>query len=184
MLERLTPDQKHVIVSLPYRVGLLVSHSDKSGGQGAQAQELETLANILDGFTQQVFGSELLQHVMAGTMNGRAHWSEWGADLDSVYVDCRKAVDILYALSDEKDVATYRARLLEIAEAVAVAFREAEHLSFSDKAKAYLSYMLAKRKAKSLKQSSYKSFDEFLNISMAERRVLEKVAAALGTYYI
>lgn len=184
MLESLTPQQREIIVSLPYRVGLLVSHSDQSGGQAAQQQELDTLANMMEGFTQQVFGSELLQHVMAGTMDGRTEWTRWGEAFDSVYDDCATAVEILYGLTDDKEVGAYRTRLLEIGESVAMAFREFEEMSFMEKVSAYLSYQRAKGKARKIQQSSYKSFDEFLNISMAERHVLENLAKALGTIYI
>ena len=184
MLESLTPEQREIIVSLPYRVGLLVSFSDQSGGHAAQQQELDTLANIMEGFTQQVFGSELLQHVMAGTMDRRAEWTRWGETLDSVYEDCRKAVDILHGLTDDKEVGAYRTRLMEIGESVAIAFREFEDMSFMNNVSAYVNYRLVKWKAKKLQQSSYKSFDEFLNISMSERHVLQKLARALGTIYI
>lgn len=183
MLEQLSPDQKLVIVSLPYRVGVLVSKCDQSGGRAANVQELEALANILEGFTQQVFGSELLQYVMAGTMENKERWGEWAADLGAIYTDCEKAVDILHGLSDAKDVGAYRTRLMEIGETVAVAFREFEVMGFGEKLKAYLSYMSARGKARKLKQP-YKSFDDFLNISMKERAVLQKIAKALGTYYI
>lgn len=184
MLDKLSIDHRETIISLPYRVGFLVSQSDQTGGQAAHEQELETLANILDGFTQQVFGSELLQHVMAGTMDGRDQWTTWGGQLDSVYADCRKAVENLYSVADEKEVSAYKARLLEIAEAVAVAFREFEEMNFVEKISAYMAFMSAKSKSRKLGYSSYKTFDEFLNISMAERQVLEKLAAALGTHYI
>ncbi len=183
MLERLTSEQRFIIISLPYRVGVLVSKSDKGGGKAADAQELEALANILDGFTQQVFGSELLQYVMGGTMEAKESWAEWVVDLEGVYKDCAKAVDILHGLTDRKEVGAYCVRLMEIGEAVAVAFREFEPMGFGAKVRAYLSYMGARSKARKLKQP-YKSFNDFLNISMKERRVLQKIAAALGTYYI
>jgi len=183
MLEQLTIEERLLIVSLPYRVGVLVSRSDLTGGEDAHLQELETLSNILEGFTQQVFGSELLQHVMTGTMEGRSQWSSWGAQTESVYQDCKEAIEILQRFADEKEIASYRIRLIEIGEAIAMAFRESETMNVNEKLSAYLSYLNARLKAQKLKQT-YKSFNEFLNISMQEREVLQKIAKALGTYYI
>jgi len=183
MLEQLSQDQKETVISLPYRVGVLVSKSDSGGGKKAEKRELRTLSNLLEGFTQQVFGSELLQHVMAGTMDNYERWDEWGGQMRTVYRDSAAAVEILRSVADPKEVNAYKARLLEIGEAVAMAFREEESMGFGAKVKAYWLYWRCSAKAKKLGQS-YKSFDEFLNISMAEREVLQKLARALGTYYI
>ncbi|MCB1563205.1 MAG: hypothetical protein KDJ75_06485 [Alphaproteobacteria bacterium] len=181
---QLSESDKANIISLPYRVGLWVSRSDSAGGADADAQELSTLANIIDGFAGEVFGSELVQHIMSATLARRGEWADWAEDPGDIPKDCRAAAEALAAHVEPREVAAYVARLMEIGEAVALAFREREEPdSLPQKITAYSAYGLLKLKAR-LKKRSCKSFDQFLNISTAERKALEKLAAAMGTAYI
>src|SRR5688572_231681 len=94
-LDSLTPDQRKIIVSLPYRVGLWVSDSDNSGGEEANANEVQALSNILHGFAEEMFGSETMQYIMSETLAKRDQWQEWSKDVAAVPSDCRLAIDVL-----------------------------------------------------------------------------------------
>jgi hypothetical protein len=182
--EQLSESEKANIISLPYRVGLWVSRSDAAGGSEADEQELTALANIIDGFAGEVFGSELVQHIMSATLARRGEWASWADNIGDIPKDCRTAAEALAAHVELREVAAYTARLMEIGEAVALAFREQEEPdTLPRKISAYSTYGLLKLKAR-LKKRSCKSFEEFLNISTAERKALEKLAAAMGTAYI
>lgn len=182
VLESLTPDQRTLIVSLPYRAGLWVSQSDDSGGDEADQKELTALDNILHGFSEQVFGSELLQYVMSETVSRKAEWDGWGENLERLPMECEQALDILRAYVDEKEVSAYSTRLMEIAEAVALAFREYEEGSAVGRVVVYCSYAVMRLKSILRKQPS-KSFDQFLSISASERKALGALASALGSHY-
>ena len=81
---------------------------------------------------------------------------------------------------DQKEIKAYAARLMEIAEAVALAFREYENMEkFSDKLEVYIAYWRAKLKSK-IKKRPLKSFDQFLSVSAMERRALMRIAGALN----
>lgn len=182
--EQITESQKANIVSLPYRVGLWVSLSDQTGGIQADDKELVALSNIIDGFAGDVFGSELVQYIMRETLSRRQSWENWAANIGDVPGDCRKAVDVLAEHVEPKEVAAYAARLIEIGEAVALAFREREELdSVVQKSAAYMAYGCLRLRAK-VKKRRCPSFGEFLNISADERKALEKLALTLGTVYI
>lgn len=181
-LERFTNEQKQLIISLPYRTGLWISRSDDSGGDEAGQKELTALENILHGFSEQVFGSELLQNIMAETVNRKAEWQDWGENLDHFPAQCEQALDILRSYVNEKDVNAYAMRLIEIGEAVALAFREYEESSKLDHAMMFLSYIIMKMKA-SLHKTPSKSFDQYLSISSSERKALAHLASALGSNY-
>lgn len=182
VLDKLSPDQRTLIISLPYRVGLWVSHSDDTGGDEAQDKELTALSNILQGFSAQVFGSELIQYVMDETTKRKDSWPEWNNNVENVPEDCKRALEALRQYTEEKEVKAYAQRLIEIGEAVALAFREYEDQSFSDQLKVYASYIMTKIRSKLTKQP-VKSFEQFLNISMNERRALATLASALETQY-
>ncbi len=179
LLDDLTKDNRETIIRLPYRVGLWVSQADTTGGQEAADQEVQALSNIIEGFAHEVFGSELVQYIMAETVAKKDEWPDWSAGRDSVLADCGLAVDILRDHTDEKDVSAFKARLMEIAEAIALAFSEYEEASAADKIFSYMSYFLEKIRTYT-KKTSQKSLDEYLSISRQERGALGDLARALG----
>ena len=177
LLEQLTPDQKVFIASMPYRVGLWMSYSDQTGGMEADVKEKIALENILHGFAGQVFGSELLQYVMQATIDHQEKWNEWGDNLEEFPDQAKRSCEILSEYFDKKEVTAYAIRLMEIAEAVALAFREQKDLSAIDMLKLRIEYFLSGLKTRGLPQ---KSFEQFLNISKDERTALGRLADALG----
>lgn len=179
VLEQLSDAQRTLIVSLPYRVGLWVSHSDVSGGETAEGEELQTLSNLIEGFSQQVFGSELLQYIMHETLTRRDEWSEWSAHLNRIPQQCVEAVRILQTCADEKDIKVYARRLMELAEAVAGAFREYEPPSGLQKCVVWCGYYVRTLRARRY-NIPVPSFEQFLNISPKERLALEQLSDALG----
>ena len=183
VLDKLTAEQRTLVVSLPYRAGLWVSESDDLGGDEAHEKELTALSNIVQGFSEQVFGSELLQYIMDETVKRKDHWHRsWANDIEKVPEQCEQALNVLRDHVDDKEVNAYSVRLMEIAEAVALAFREYEQQSTGDKLRVYFSYIVAKIKSRFSKIPA-KTFDQFLNISLSERRALSTMARALGTHY-
>ena len=165
VLEKMTADERSLITSLPYRAGLWVSMSDETGG-----------------FSEMVFGSELLQYIMDETVKRKDEWHEWQNGVDQVPKECADALNILRDHVDDKEVNAYAQRLIEIGEAVALAFREYEDQDFNAKLRVYCSYIWNKFRANLKKQPS-KSFEQFLNISLNERRALNALATALDTRY-
>ena len=84
---------------------------------------------------------------------------------------------------DEKELNAFKHHLLEIGEAVALAFRERQDLDdFKTKLMVYGEYYLYKFQGL-IKKKPVRSFDEFLNISESERHALSRLAQALGSEY-
>ncbi len=183
-LETLNRDDRDLIISLPYRVGLWISHADDAGGDSADDEEAKALENILDGFTREVFGSELVQIVMTETVTHKECWEgPWSKDLQKVPEECQRALDILHdAEIEEKEISAYKQRLIEIGEAVALAFREYDELGFLTKLRVYTLYYKERYKA-SKRNMSYKSLDQFLNISLKERKALYNLSSVLDVPY-
>lgn len=181
-LDELTDHQKEKIISLPYRVGLWISQSDDTGGDDASAREQQTLANIVDGFARDMFGSETMQLIMTQTVVQKEHWSRWAQAVADVPEDCAMAIDLLRASGDPKDVHAFQNHLMEIGEAVAMAFSEYQDQGGVSHMLVQLSYHIENFKA-ALAKKKRKSLREFLSISAKERKALEVLAASLGTAY-
>ena len=183
-LDNLTADQKDLLISLPYRVGLYVSQSDTSGGDSSDEEEAQALSALLNGYAQEIFGAETVQYIISETVRREDLWPEWGGKLDTIEEDCRDAIDILHDHVDEKEVSAFKNHLMEIGESVALAFREyGEDTPLLDRIKIFLIYFSGKMQAMR-SNLPYKSYNEFLNISLDERSALLKLAGALNVRYL
>ena len=181
-LDNLDYDQRQLLVSLPYRVGQWVSQSDTSGGDVSDEEELRVLKNLLIGFSGETFGCETVQYIISETVKQQREWPVWDKEIANVPKDCKAAVSLLKLHVDDKEVSGFKRHLMEVGEAVALAFREVENLGFLSEIRLKLLYM--KQKYKAQKDGHvYKTYDEFLNISARERVALELVASSLNIDY-
>ncbi|MFN3701122.1 MAG: hypothetical protein ACK4VI_06335 [Alphaproteobacteria bacterium] len=182
-LDELQPQDRALVISLPYRVGIWISHADDTGGEEASLEEKAALANIIDGFTREVFGSEAVQHIMMETLQAKNEWEGWAHNYKTILEDAQKAVDILNEVIDPKEVSAYRQRLFEIAEAVALAFREYDALNLQEKLRIYMTYHVKKITASKKKAQTLRPINEYLNVSVKERMHLRKLADVLTLDY-
>lgn len=181
VLDGFTPDQKDLLVALPYRVGLWLSQSDHAGGEQAADAELRALSAIIHGFAEDVFGSEFLQYVMRETIARKAEWPAWGERLERVPDECAQAPEILGMYLADKEIKVYAARLMEIAEAVALAFREHEGKPpVRERLSVFWAYWRARLRRGRGAGRTLRSMDYFLSISRKERAALRDLSRILG----
>lgn len=182
-LDQLTENDRTLLVSLPYRVGLYISQSDETGGDNSDEVEQLALSSIITAYSQEVFGAETVQYVINETVRRKTEWVGWSSNLDAVEGECHRAVDILTGIVDEKEVSAFRRHLVEIGESVALAFREyGDSTPFMDKLKVMLFYMIGKYKA-TKQGESFMQWEQFINISLDERKALHVIAGALNVKY-
>ena len=178
-LEDFTKDQRDLLVALPYRVGCWLSASDDTGGGDADEAEREALNVIVTGFAEDFCKSEFVQAMMEETVSRRAEWPEWIGDLDDVPGECIRAADLLAERLERKELTSFKLTLMEIATAVAMAYREVGHGDdISRKIRVYGRVMVEHLRAIFTGQRA-RGMDEFLNISESEQRALDTLAAAL-----
>ncbi len=178
-LEKFTEEQRDLIVSLPYRTGLWVSESDDGGDDDADAAEMQALENIIMGYTEDFLKSELVEEIMKSTLERKAKWAEWSEGLDTVPRQCQQAIDAMNAHMESKEVLSFKQSLMEIATAVAMAYRELDDEQNSvEKMKAYARYYWETLMAR-IKKEQQPTLDSMLNISKSERAVLVKLSGAL-----
>lgn len=123
-LAALSPADRRLLMSLPYRVGLYVSFSDTSGGWEAQEAEIQSLTNILREYSEDYCHSELAQGVLMETLRDRAQWPSWSQGIETVPREAQEAVRLLERNFSDKEVHDFKEILIDIALSVAMAFRE------------------------------------------------------------
>lgn len=123
-LASLTPGDRRLLVSLPYRAGLYVSFSDISGGWEAQEAEVQSLTNILREYSEDYCQNELAQIVLMETLHERARWPAWSNKIETVPRQAQQVIRFLEPLFTEKQLNGFKEILVEIAVSVAMAFRE------------------------------------------------------------
>ena len=140
MFDSLHIDEKRLLVQLPYRIGLYISESDQTGGNASDAQEKQTLSNIIHGFAQDVMGAESIQHIISTTIFLKDQWHEWGEQLDQVPAECEEAAILMRDHVSEKDARAFSTQMYEIGEAVALAFKEYEEGNWLAELKMFIAY--------------------------------------------
>lgn len=179
LLNELSEEDRALLISLPYRVGLFISASDKSGGIDADQKELAAISTIVTSYVEDTCKSEFAQSVMESTLAQSNQWNEWRANIQQVPNECEQVVDMLLSRVDRKDLESFKLNLVEIGTTVAMAYREFdENQSASNKIIGTIVVGLEKVKAL-LGGRSEQSNDELFNISRAEKEALNILSAKL-----
>ncbi len=167
---------REALISLPYRIGLYISRSDLSGGAVAEDAELKVLRAILMEVSEDFCKSEFTQKIILETSANKDKWKEWSGNAgQSVLTDCRHLVDSLTFLIDKYDLNSLKEILVDIAVAVAMAFHEGgavpKQTSGLDR---FLGMFTGKKRSAHFAN---------INISVAERKALQQLCAALNWTY-
>lgn len=182
-LNDLPDDIRLLVVRLPYRVGFYVSASDKTGGDESDAAEMAALEGIVTFYVEDFCKSEFAQAVMLETIQRKAEWAGWQEKIEIVPEEIRKVLDFLVDKLDGKELTAFKNNLLEIAIAVAQAYREFDvSQPLTERVQVYLSILIARIKAL-VKGQEIQSHDALLNISRDEKMAINLLADALGIEY-
>lgn len=123
-LKEFSKDERVMLASLPYRVGLWVSSSDATGGSDSDKEEEAALERAITGIAQGMFESAFVHEVIAETFLSRQDWSGWAANVQSVPADCVAAIKFMQGRLSQRDIDAYRRILMQIGLEVARAFSE------------------------------------------------------------
>ncbi len=177
-LKDFSRDERDMLVSLPYRVGLWVSSSDSTGGTDSNLQEEVALEKAITGIAQGMFESAFVHEIMAETFLQRQEWRRWSANVQSVPEDCRESIKLLKTRILQRDIDAYRHILMQVGLEVARAFREYDHNApLLDRVFRWISIGVD-RIFGIMHGEKYVS-DDLLNISYEEDLALNKLAKAL-----
>ncbi len=177
-LESFSAEEKTLLVSLPYRVGIWVSNADKTGNALSSIHERDELHKIIAKKAAGLFESAFVHEIMSELKLREADWPKWQGQIGDIEADCRTAVTVVSAKLIEHDAKGYKENIMQIATTVALSFREFDvQTSFCKKITTHLGIAFDKFMG-GFKGESYVS-SSLLNISVAEDMALSKLAKAL-----
>jgi hypothetical protein len=182
ILNTLSDQDKKVLIALPYRVGLFVSHSDSDGGEEAEDREIQTLNNILIEIQQDFCKSEIMQKILIETVAHKDQWASWNKNIEDVPDECTHAADLLVGLVEQQgDLMSVKETLVDIGVAVAMAFRESGNSGYPGESPV-ADAVKSMRNVLARFIPSLRVDDRFthLNISRTERGALIKLHNALS----
>lgn len=123
-LNDFSDEERTLLISLPYKVGVWVSHSDDAEGEQDDELEMESLEKIIAEVSKHHEDMPFVHQIARGTLSAREHWPIWANNSFHVLDECAKAIALLNARVEERAVNNYRKTLLEIAHTVAEAWGE------------------------------------------------------------
>jgi hypothetical protein len=181
-LAKLPDDLKELVVKLPFRVGVFISDSDKTGGDDSADAERKALENIVTFYVEDTVKGEFAHSVMLETLNQKSNWQNWIHDTSKVPEECALVAYKLKDFIEAKEVLAYKQNLVEVAIAVAQAYCE-----FDDKAglvgkiETYSSILMRRLQLmfSGGTDSDMSSNDYLLNISKVERSAIKLLADTL-----
>jgi hypothetical protein len=175
-LSEMQPEESLLIIALPYKVGVWMSHTDDVEGELDDEREMKALEHILKSIAQVHESSNFVQEVARNTLKSREHWDIWANQSFDILGDCEKAVGLLKSHVNDNDLKDYKSTLMEIATIVAQA--HGEFGEFEDDEDEGLGALIGKLVTK-VSGASKNDADHPMNVSPAEDSALSRLAMAL-----
>lgn len=169
-IQQFPPDIVSTLVALPYRVGLYVSKSDKTGGQESENEELKALENMVTFYVEDTLKSEFAQSVMLMTLQQKYKWPSWQDNIDMIPQECQDMTSYLEDHLDTRNLAAFKNNLLEIGITVAMAYQE----NSDSNTMGFIRRLFSKKKKSNVDDTGME------NISGAEKIALDKLASVMG----
>lgn len=170
---------KKKLIRLPYRIGFWLSQSDQTGGEESDELEQQALESVILSYGEDVCKSEFTQSVMEHTVALYEEWDKWDENIEDVPKECES---IMYLLSTEvspKSLNDFKSSLFEVAETVALAYRELEEKETNFLDNLYMQIRIIQKKWDALVKRYEFSLDHVLNISPSEEEALRTLKGAL-----
>lgn len=175
-LSEMQPEESQLIIALPYKVGVWMSHTDDVEGELDDQREMKALEHILKSIAQVHEGSQFVKEVAQHTLRSREQWEIWANQSFDILGDCEKAVGLLKANVNDNDLKDYKSTLMEIATIVAQA--HGEFGDVDDDGDEGLGALIGKLVTK-VSGTSKNDADHPMNVSPAEDSALSRLALAL-----
>ena len=172
-------NDKDILVALPVKVGVWISHYDDQGDVNANDNETSALKEIIsylaDDKTSTLFVTDLFKE----TLHAQESWTSWPCDHNCVIQDAKKAISIIKSNVSKQDVDAFREALLTVCEVVAQAYGEFGSYDETQDGVSWLDHI--KTTLQKLKGQSYVSMDRPFNVSPAEQEAIYELRAALSS---
>ena len=169
------------LLSLPYIVGIMVSHADDEEGEYDDELEMRALERILIAYAHEKQLSPFVNDVVLRTISSKDQWQGWVDRALSALPQCKHAINVITQEFGKEEARNYARMLLDVGEAVAMAYGEFGMGDFDDDNEGVLSRFIGKFSAKIKGEKPNNDEDSGLaNISAAEQAALDRLAEALS----
>lgn len=177
-LAHFSASEAELLISLPYRAGLLVSHADDEDGEIDDRREMAALAACLKAAADLRKDSPFTAEVMKETLRLRFEWPRWAEKALNVYDDSALAVSLLKSKAGESTARAYGAGVMEVATAVARAYGEFSTFGEEEEENGVLGALFSKI-LEGFASLSPDDEGHPMNVSASEGGVLSRLSAAL-----
>jgi len=123
-LSDFTDDARTLLVSLPYIVGVYVSHADDVDGEDDDEREIAALEGCIKGIASMHADQPLVREIFEQTLSHKDMWAQWEEQSFHAPILAERALGFVVSVGSEGNAKNYRAALMEVASAVAQAFGE------------------------------------------------------------
>ena len=171
ILAGLSDEQMTLVVSMPYRTGMWMSHADDEDGGVDDAREMKALEASLRKVSTSKTIPVFVVEVVRETLVRRAEWDKWAENTFDIVPDARRAMEVVSTKVSRKDSVNYGRLLLTIAKAVAGAHGEfGDDLDDDQKGiKAFIMKLLGHSQKR----------EDFMNVSPTEQAAIDRLVAAI-----
>lgn len=177
-LSEFLPEHQNILVGLPYKVGMYMSHADDAHGEVDDEREVKALERCIRAIAGLHEDKPLTSEIMRACLASQEEWEVWGHHSFNAPDAARQAVEIMQAHASEQEFKNYREALMEIATTVAQAYGEFGEFDEEDEGGSGLSGLLGKITGK-LAGMSAEDKDHPMNVSAAEDEAISVLRAAL-----
>ena len=177
-LSDFSAEEAELLVSLPYKVGVFISHADDVDGERDDQREIKALESCIRAVGRLHEDKPFTSEVAKAALEQKDKWPSWIDASFHAPEEARKAVAVLRGKAPEQVRKNYRAFLMEVASTVAQA--HGEFSSFDEEQpEGGLFGGLVGRIAGSFKGLSEDDAGHPMNVSAAEDTAISLLAKAL-----
>ncbi|MCI0405128.1 MAG: hypothetical protein L0209_03485, partial [candidate division Zixibacteria bacterium] len=176
-LSAFSAGELELLVGLPYRVGVLISHAEDDEGNVDDEREKMTLESCLRGVAGLHTDEPLIRDIAQETLRRKDQWQEWAETDLTVEADARRAAALLFRKASLQEAKDYRAFVMEIAWTVARTY--GEFTSFKEDKGSGVFNTLVGKIVGGFSSIARSDTGHPMNISAAEDSILSALSDAL-----
>lgn len=171
-------NEQALLISLPYKAGMYVSHAEDEEGEQDDEKEMRALEHCLKSIAKLHEDRPFVYAVTTATLSERDQWNMWADDSFKAPEDAKKVMAILRAKSTPKDFKQYRSMIMQISATVARAYGEFGDNWDDDDEEGFFKNVINKV-VDGFSSLSDEDNDHPANISPAEESALSALSKAL-----
>ena len=123
-LSSFSDDDREIIVSLPYRVGMHMSYAEDEDGERDDELEISALKACISEVAKLENRHDLIKEISAEILKREDSWDAWSQGVFNIEPQCEKAMAVIKSCANDDEVDDYIKMVLEVASAVARAYGE------------------------------------------------------------